>query len=778
MNGGGLMNNKNLCLKLAKAENEKEIINILKKERYWDNPDVWQYYGGIENNFATIGNQQRSADSALVEKIINSVDAVLMRECLKRGIDPEGCDAPETLEDALDSFFEIDNGSLANLNIKRRYELAENIRIVATGSKRNPSYAIIDKGEGQSPNKIPKTFLSLTASNKIRIPFVQGKFNMGGTGALLFCGENHLQFILTKRCPQITEFEAADDTSKLWGFTIVRKEEPMDNMKSSTYKYLAPNEEILSFSSDSLPLIPSDHPNAYGKSLKWGTFIKLYEYQLQPISLRTLINFNLNYRLSLLLPNIALPILLEERRNYSGKTMHTVLSGLSVRLEEDKSDNLEEGFPSSDILKIGGQEMKVHIYIFKKGANVESYKKREGIIFTINGQSHGYVSKNFFSRKSVGMSYLSDSIFVIVDCTNFSGSFREKLFMNSRDRLRDGALKKEIIDELEKIIKNHPGLRELKEKRRQEDIGDKIKDSKPLVEILENVIKKSPTLSNLLIKGERITNPFNLDNAGKTDKFQGKEYPTFFSLKKEFSKNRPKLNPQNQKFRIIFETDANNDYFTRDNYPGELKLRCNNQLFEDYNINLWNGIATLNAKLPEDNNINDIIGFNMEVTDISQINPFQNNFFVKVLPPTEKDSSAKGEREKPAGGKGNNRKDPSLLKLPNIIPIKKDEWNKYGFNNESALLIRDGGEEGYDFFVNMDNVYLLTEIKSRIKDEPEILKSQYQYGLVLIAMSLLNTLEEDKNEDESLYDRISKVSKALSPMLLPMITSLGELENF
>ena len=77
------MDYKQLCLSLVKAESEEEVINILKEAKYWDEPRVWQYYGNNENNYSDIGNQQSSAEAALIEKIINSVDAVLMRECQK-----------------------------------------------------------------------------------------------------------------------------------------------------------------------------------------------------------------------------------------------------------------------------------------------------------------------------------------------------------------------------------------------------------------------------------------------------------------------------------------------------------------------------------------------------------------------------------------------------------------------------------------------------------------------------------------------------------------------
>jgi len=183
------MNEKEICLSLARADTEEEVIKILKDAGYWDDPNVWRCYGDIENNFATIGNQQSKPDAALVEKIINSVDAVLMRECLRRGIDPEGKEAPLSISEALNTFFDIYKGRLSNLTASERTKIAGNILLIATGMKSEPSYAIMDEGEGQTPKRMPETFLSLNESNKLRIPFVQGCFNMGGTGALRFCGE-------------------------------------------------------------------------------------------------------------------------------------------------------------------------------------------------------------------------------------------------------------------------------------------------------------------------------------------------------------------------------------------------------------------------------------------------------------------------------------------------------------------------------------------------------------------------------------------------------------
>lgn len=83
-----------LCQNLVEADSEQEVIQIITEAGLWNNNGNWEFYGENENNFSVVGNQQSLPESALVEKIINSVDAVLMRECLRRKIAPESREAP------------------------------------------------------------------------------------------------------------------------------------------------------------------------------------------------------------------------------------------------------------------------------------------------------------------------------------------------------------------------------------------------------------------------------------------------------------------------------------------------------------------------------------------------------------------------------------------------------------------------------------------------------------------------------------------------------------
>lgn len=91
------MDNKSLAIALATCEKEDDVIRLLKTEGLWDDPTRWRNFGDNENNWSTIGNQQSDADAALVEKIVNSVDALLMKECMIRGISPSSDKSPHSI---------------------------------------------------------------------------------------------------------------------------------------------------------------------------------------------------------------------------------------------------------------------------------------------------------------------------------------------------------------------------------------------------------------------------------------------------------------------------------------------------------------------------------------------------------------------------------------------------------------------------------------------------------------------------------------------------------
>jgi len=146
------MNNYELCEQLLRPKAKPTLTRFSKKLVFSMNDSAnWMPFGGFGMNLNQINNQQSDATGALVEKLINSIDAVLMGECYRVGIDPKGKDAPRTMAEAAERLFSIkDDGSKTFLR-RKEPRLAERIHFVATGTKKEPSYLVVDKAAKARP---------------------------------------------------------------------------------------------------------------------------------------------------------------------------------------------------------------------------------------------------------------------------------------------------------------------------------------------------------------------------------------------------------------------------------------------------------------------------------------------------------------------------------------------------------------------------------------------------------------------------------------------------
>ncbi len=199
---------------------------------------------------------------------------------------------------------------------------------------------------------------------------------------------------------------------------------------------------------------------------------------------------------------------------------------------------------------------------------------------------------------------------------------------------------------------------------------------------------------------------------------------------------------------------------------------------------MWNGTGNLTVHLPNGVSVNQRLKCEAVVVDDTLISPFVNQFNVLVEEKAKPTNNAGGGIRKKSNGTNDKETEKlSSLALPDVIEVRQPEWLNHKFDKFSAMKVRDNGEGGYDFFVNMDNVFLLTELKSRGGQDPKLLDAQYKYALVLIALALLKDIRtsdetgaKEGEEITNIFDDIEKVSRALSPVILPMITYLGELE--
>ena len=144
-----------------------------------------------------------------------------------------------------------------------------------------------------------------------------------------------------------------------------------------------------------------------------------------------------------------------------------------------------------------------------------------------------------------------------------------------------------------------------KSRRRAEEIQSKLAEEKPLEDIIQSLLKQSPTLASLFLTGGRAANPFKtVEVSQHEEEFEGKHHPTYFKFKgRDYGKVLNRDCNLGQRCRITFETDTVNDYFSRQVNPGTFSLSLvsgqNRNLVSDY-VGPFpqNGIAVLSLELP------------------------------------------------------------------------------------------------------------------------------------------------------------------------------------
>lgn len=113
------------------AQNEDELHEIVMSDSRPSNNSNWFPYGGRDrhdrSNFGTFDNQQSNPIPALIEKITNSIDTLLLKKCRLANIDPKSNSVPQEMATAVEAFFGIKNGDFSEVPRSGRRSIAEDI---------------------------------------------------------------------------------------------------------------------------------------------------------------------------------------------------------------------------------------------------------------------------------------------------------------------------------------------------------------------------------------------------------------------------------------------------------------------------------------------------------------------------------------------------------------------------------------------------------------------------------------------------------------------------
>jgi hypothetical protein len=731
---------KDLFYSLYQADSEEEVEKIINTHPILSNPDNWKPYGGDINNFSTFQNQQSEAVPALVEKLTNAIDAILIKEIKLKGIDPESFKAPRNARKAIELIFGVKDGTWENADEKFRRSVAERIQLITTGDKKEPSITVYDDGEGQHPDDFERTFLSLHKGNKVKIPFVQGKYNMGSTGAVVFCGENNYQLIASKKVDELFS-----DENNEFGFTLVRlhklseKEESI--FKSSWYEYFTVDGKIARFPIDSLEIGLNKN-----KKFNSGSIVKMYSYDLPP-KIRSSITFDFYRELNQILFHPSIPILLTEgRKEYQAENPHIVLEGNKIRLLKDKSNKVQESF-TFQIENDDFGRLEIEAYLFKPDVNRRDYIRNHSVLFTVNGQAQGFETRSFISQE-LNFPMLKESLLLHIDCSYLKTSYRNDLFMSSRDRLKNSSKKQYLLNEIKNMIKANKQLRKIHDERRnsllrgdhlKEDTIEKIASRLPIQQELYKLLKKTPD-------GEK-NRKKNKEKKQKKEEVQmeTKFHPSIFEL----ATPDVKKIPLGGRGYVVFKTDAPEDFFTRENEKGHLKTLIINHKrgegkIEQYELDeakkvfdvgitgpfLGQILVSLEPQEGMDLLVNDVLELVAKLVCGDHI--IDCYFSISI---DNKVGQAKRQKKK-------NKKRDVQLKLPKPIQVSEENWSTYQWNGEDVIdIIVEQDELGEQVVsaiaVNMDcNHFKKYLSASRLKTESQLKTARDQFFSVVYFQTL------------------------------------------
>ena len=729
---------KSLFEELFFAPTEDKVREIIDEHSEMFRDEHWHPLGGDENFFGIVRGQQSNPIAAIVEKVTNSIDAILMKKCHEAGIDPKAPEAPRNMEEARQTFF-IDHKQWDLQSARRRQ--AEEIQIIADGPPRNTSVIIYDNGEGQRPEDFEKTFLSLVSGNKIHIHFVQGKYNMGGSGALLFCGKERYQLIGSKRF----------DNHGKFGFTLVRQRKignAQDAKRHSHFEYLKIRGSVPSFECADMDL------KLFGRKFKTGTIIKMYSYQFPP----GYAGFaqDLNQSLNEFLFEPVLPILtVDKKERYpNNKVLELDLFGLKRRLEEDKNDYVDSLFSEEYEDELFGKA-KISCYVFKPKLSGRDAKKTKEIIrerffkndmsvmFSVNGQVHGHFTSEFITR-TLKFNLLKDSLLIHVDCTGMKPDFREELFMSDRERLKKGDEAMQLRKYLGDKLRKSP-LDEIS-RRRKESIGLESEDTSELIKSFAKNLPKNSELLRLLEQTLKLEEFKEKKKGPKKDKpkepkeekpFFPKRFPSMF----KFQKKKDGINvisvPLNGEKTLLFDTDVGNDYFDRVEDPGDLQLgllqikyseagggetlgdeKEISKLLNIVKSSPQNGTIKVNINPTKEIQVGDELEVKASLDGCGET--LEEIVWVKI-------SEKKGSKEPIP----REEEDSDSIGLPELKRVQKNEWDNLeqqgiSMGHTTVMYPVGEGDKLETIYINLDSSMFLNH-RSRLKNEEQIVMAQKKY---------------------------------------------------
>lgn len=801
------MKSKELCLQLLMAESEREVLAVLESVTEMKKSSNWRPLDNRETNFNITSNQASDGGKALTELMTNMVDAVLMKYAYLKKIDPKSPSAPRTMYEAVDKLVKpLQGGKLVNLDPQDpwlREFASKNLVIGITGARNKkeglPCYTFVDNGEGQRPEDFKRTFLSLSEGNKRSIPFVQGKFNMGSSGVLGYCGRQWFKLIVSRRY----------DAKNPWGWTLMRRR-PGEGMPVAEY-FVLPDGTIPSFEADVLyPYHKGDRKRYDGVHLVTGTVIKLFDYQVgsQFLSFRgsrEALNENL---VETILPFRLLDFRQKPDQKRGGERAEGIdprpfygMEFLLLRSHKEKdSEHGEEDGEDQEVaadarISVGNiedpelGEISISAIALKRNPPDWLRKSNNRVFHALNGQVQYKQTRGYLTN--CGFPALKDRVVIIIDASNLSFAAHNDVWKGDREHIRNTIVGERYREIVTATIKESPALKQLQMKVAREEMERAAKSERN--DLFQKLIDNDPTLANLLTgQDPTIRLPasggMNGNEEGKGE-FDGKYSPTFLRLEEKVRERGIEV-PINRTRPIAGRTDAENGYLNRADNTGTLIMPEAIAGRFGWRAHLNDGRLTVYFDPVEANvKVGDRFTFKIGLQDPAMAMPVEDELTIRIVDEEAAPTKPKGKKEdgaEPRGGKGVDKKGEGQSGLTHGLPkyklLTKDGRNvgsqesetwPEGFTEQDGGIIRDFGDQAL-YLINYDNAYHLQyKMRTRGDIAKDVVTEKYVLGMRILMLGyehafrvLRGTDENGLNESADEFRRVAARGAASTVLAL------------
>ena len=552
-------------MKFLHCESEDEVSEVLTA---LPSNSTWHPLDGRETNFNVVTNQAATGAKALTELCTNMVDAILLRRAIESGIEPNSPDAPQSVVESVKEFQLLHgarSGILAEVdNPKYLLEFARNnlvIGVTATNdANARPCFTFIDAGEGQQPDDFEQTFLSLSSGRKKDIPFVQGKYNMGSSGVLSYCGRCWYKLTISRRF----------GSESPWGWTLVRRR-PGEGTPIA--EFLKIGDQIPRFRQERiLPLVRGDGNEDEAVSRTDGTIVKLYSYEFGASAnfrtIREALNENL---VSTILPFRLMDFRAKPNKRRGGRRAlgidERTVNGMDFQLRrvDDPEDDEANEF-SGEIIHVGNVthpelgRLLIHAVPLPKKLPgwLRARRNNSRIYHSVNGQVQHKQTRGFLSQKC-RLPGLKDRIVILVDASDMTEAAHNDVWKGDRETIRQTQIGRLYESQVQDAIRNSEPLRKLEEKIAIEETSHLAKQAES--QLFNSIVAADRHIAQLLPDGEIVRLPgLPPYDTGGSEKYSGKYSPSFVKLVGRSLREQGIDVPLDGFRRVRFETDASNDW--------------------------------------------------------------------------------------------------------------------------------------------------------------------------------------------------------------------------